>query len=128
MVSSSAERFDHCRRWNVWSFGVTAANTRLPVRCRPHEDAATIGGMRKSFGEAGPLESIDQSCGVGRPVQQAVGNGAHRHSRIRIVGQAERPQRHVLLVRDALGLADPLQFAKVAVGEQQHVEVHIAPH
>ena len=107
---------------------MTAANTRRPSAVARTSTLRRSVGLREPLGEAGPLEPVDEPGGVGGPVQQAVGDGADRHAGVGVVGQAQRPQRHVLRVGDPLGAADLLELIEVAVGQQQHVEVHVAPH
>ena len=56
---------------------------------------------------------------------EAVGDRAHRHPRVGVLAEAQRPEHDVLRVRDALGPAEVLERVERPTGEEQQVEVHV---
>ena len=84
----------------------------VALRGGPDQDAPAVGGVGEPLGEAGLLQAVEQAGGVGGPVEQAVGNRAGRDAGLRVVGQAQRPERDVLGVGQGLGAADLLELVE----------------
>ena len=123
---SSTDRFDHCRSCSALISGVIASNTARPFGGRPNQHAPAIGGVREALGETRPLEPIDEPGGVGGAVQQSVGDGPDRHPGVRVIGETQHEQRHVLGVREVDRSADRLQLVEVPIRQEQHVQVDVA--
>ena len=114
-------------RWSSWMSGVIGFEHPATLAAWPAPARLAIVGVRESFGQAGTLEPIDEPGGVRAAVQ------AGRRRRRRSAGpargrrrEAEHEQRHVLGVGEVGRAADRLQLVEAAVGQQQHVEVHVA--